>query len=294
MSSEPVLIEVAIEPRTKGDQEKMGVALNRLAGEDRSLRVFSDPESGQTVIGGTGESQLEALVERMKREFKVEANVGVPQVAHRETITRSVEQDYAYKKWFGPRGEYAKVSIRFEPLPPNSGFIFENEAGGAVPQEYVSGVEKGLKAAKENGVIAGFPMIDFKATLTGGSYHEVDSSIHAFDVATRACYREGIVKAGPKLLEPIMRLEVVTPDECMGDIIGDLNRRRGQIDSMDARGDARVIGATAPLTHMFGFASALRSISRGRAHYTMHFVRYAPVPRPEDDGPFSPAIGMCA
>jgi elongation factor G len=276
---EPV-IEVAVEPKTKGDQEKMGLALNRLAQEDPSFRVASDPESGQTVIKGMGELHLEIIVDRMKREFKVEANVGAPQVAYRETITRTVEQDYTHKKQTGGAGQFARVKIRFEPLPPGSGFEFENGVvGGAVPREYVPGVEKGLTAAKETGVIAGFPMIDFKATLIDGAYHDVDSNVLTFDIAARACYREGVPKAGPKLLEPIMRVEVVTPEDYMGDIIGDLNSRRGQIGSMDSRGNARVIGAMVPLANMFGYVSTLRSMSQGRAQYTMHFDHYEQVPQ---------------
>ncbi len=276
---EPV-IEVAVEPKTKGDQEKMGLALNRLAQEDPSFRVASDPESGQTVIKGMGELHLEIIVDRMKREFKVEANVGAPQVAYRETITRTVEQDYTHKKQTGGSGQYAKVKIRFEPLPPGSGFEFENEVvGGSVPKEYVPGVEKGLTAVKEQGTIAGFPMIDFKATLIDGDYHDVDSNVLTFDIAARACYREGIPKAGPKLLEPIMSVEVVTPDDYMGDIIGDLNSRRGQIGTMDSRGNARVISAMVPLANMFGYVSTLRSMSQGRAQYTMQFDHYEQVPQ---------------
>ncbi len=276
---EPV-IEVSVEPKTKGDQEKMGVALNRLAQEDPSFRVASDPESGQTIIKGMGELHLEIIVDRMKREFKVEATVGAPQVAYRETITRTVEQDYTHKKQTGGAGQYAKVKIRFEPLPPGSGFVFENEViGGSVPKEFVPGVEKGLKVAKESGVIAGFPMIDFKASLIDGDYHDVDSNVMTFDIAARACYREGVPKAGPKLLEPIMRVEVVTPEEYMGDVIGDLNSRRGQIGSMDSRGNARVIGAMVPLANMFGYVSTLRSMSQGRAQYTMHFDHYEQVPQ---------------
>jgi elongation factor G len=274
------VIEVAVEPKTKADQEKMGVALNRLAQEDPSFRVSSDPESGQTIIKGMGELHLEIIVDRMKREFKVEANVGAPQVAYRETITRTVEQDYTHKKQTGGSGQYAKVKIRFEPLPAGSGFEFENEVvGGSVPKEYVPGVEKGLTAVKEQGTIAGFPMIDFKATLIDGDYHDVDSNVLTFDIAARACYREGIPKAGPKLLEPIMRVEVVTPEDYMGDIYGDLSSRRGQIGTMDSRGNARVISAMVPLANMFGYVSTLRSMSQGRAQYTMHFDHYEQVPQ---------------
>jgi len=276
---EPV-IEVAVEPKTKGDQEKMGMALNRLAQEDPSFRVSSDAESGQTIIKGMGELHLEIIVDRMKREFKVEANVGAPQVAYRETISRKIEQDYTHKKQTGGSGQFARVKIRFEPLPPGSGFEFENDVvGGAVPREFVPGVEKGLKAAKETGVIAGFPMIDFKATLIDGAYHDVDSNVLTFDIAARACYREGIPKAGPKLLEPIMKVEVVTPDDYMGDVIGDLNSRRGQVQGMDSRGNARVITAMVPLANMFGYVNTLRSMSQGRAQYTMHFDHYEQVPQ---------------
>jgi elongation factor G len=276
---EPV-IEVAVEPKTKGDQEKMGVALMRLADEDPSFRVATDPESGQTVIKGMGELHLEIIVDRMRREFKVEANVGAPQVAYRETITKTVEHDYTHKKQTGGSGQFARVKIRFEPLPPGSGFEFENEVvGGSVPREYVPGVEKGLKSAKESGVLAGFPLIDFKASLIDGAYHDVDSSALAFEIAARACYREGIERARPVLLEPIMRVEVVTPEEYMGDIIGDLNSRRGQIQGMDSRGNARVVNAMVPLANMFGYVNNLRSMSQGRATYTMHFDHYAQVPQ---------------
>ncbi|MGH6937965.1 elongation factor G [Hypericibacter sp.] len=276
---EPV-IEVAVEPKTKSDQEKMGMALNRLAQEDPSFRVSSDAESGQTIIKGMGELHLEIIVDRMKREFKVEANVGAPQVAYRETISRKIEQDYTHKKQTGGSGQFARVKIRFEPLPAGSGFEFENDVvGGSVPREFIPGVEKGLKAAKETGVIAGFPMIDFKATLIDGAYHDVDSNVLTFDIAARACYREGIPKAGPKLLEPIMKVEVVTPDDYMGDVIGDLNSRRGQVQGMDSRGNARVIAAMVPLANMFGYVNTLRSMSQGRAQYTMHFDHYEQVPQ---------------
>ncbi|HXQ64926.1 MAG TPA: elongation factor G [Alphaproteobacteria bacterium] len=276
---EPV-IEVAVEPKSKGDQEKMGVALARLADEDPSFRVTTDQESGQTVIKGMGELHLEIIVDRMRREFKVEANVGAPQVAYRETITKTIEHDYTHKKQTGGSGQFARIKIRFEPLPPGSGFQFENDVvGGAVPREYVPGVEKGLKAARESGVLAGFPMIDFKATLVDGAYHDVDSSALAFEIAARACYREGIERARPVLLEPIMRVEVVTPEEYMGDVIGDLNSRRGHIQGMDARGNAHVINAMVPLANMFGYVNNLRSMSQGRATYTMHFDHYAQVPQ---------------
>jgi elongation factor G len=275
---EPV-IEIAVEPKTKGDQEKMGQALARLATEDPSFRVSVDHESGQTVIKGMGELHLEIIVDRMKREFKVDANIGAPQVAYRETITRAAEIDYVHRKQTGGSGQFARVKIRFEPLPPGSGFVFENSVvGGTVPKEFVPGVEKGLRGASENGIIAGFPLIDFKAQLFDGAYHEVDSSVLAFEIAARAAFKDGAVKAGPKLLEPIMRVEVVTPDDYMGDVIGDLNSRRGQITGMDSRGNARVIDAMVPLANMFGYVNTLRSMSQGRAQYTMHFDHYEQVP----------------
>jgi elongation factor G len=274
------VIEVAVEPKTKVDQEKMGAALARLATEDPSFRVSVDQESGQTVIKGMGELHLEIIVDRMKREFKVEANVGAPQVAYRETITRSVEHVYTHKKQTGGSGQYAKIKVNFEPLPPGGGVVFENDVvGGRVPREYIPGVEKGIIGAAETGVLAGFPMIDFKATLTDGDYHDVDSSVLAFEIAARACYREGIAKAGPVLLEPVMRVEVVTPEDYMGDIIGDLNSRRGQILGMTQRGNATVINSMVPLANMFGYVNTLRSMSQGRAQYTMHFDHYAQVPQ---------------
>ncbi|EPY00284.1 elongation factor G [Magnetospirillum fulvum] len=280
---EPV-IEVAVEPKSKADQEKMGVALARLAAEDPSFRVASDPESGQTVIKGMGELHLEILVDRMKREFKVEANVGAPQVAYRETISKSYECDYTHKKQTGGSGQFARVKIRFEPAEKGEGFVFTNKVvGGSVPKEYVPGVEKGIRSAMDNGVIAGFPLIDFKATLIDGAYHDVDSSVLAFEIASRAAFREGIAKAGPKLLEPMMRVEVVTPEDYMGDVIGDLNSRRGQVNGMDQRGNARVITAMVPLANMFGYVNTLRSMSQGRAQYTMHFDHYSEVPQNVSD-----------
>jgi elongation factor G len=275
---EPV-IEVAVEPKTKGDQEKMGAALSRLAQEDPSFQVASDPESGQTVIKGMGELHLEILVDRMKREFKVDANVGAPQVAYRETITRQAEVDYTHKKQTGGSGQFARVKIIFAPLEAGEGFVFDNAVtGGAVPKEFVPGVEKGLRGARDSGMIAGFPVIDFKATLIDGASHDVDSSVLAFEIASRAAFREGIVKAAPVLLEPVMRVEVVTPDEYMGDIIGDLQSRRGVPQNMDQRGNARVITAMVPLANMFGYINTLRSMSQGRAQYTMHFDHYERVP----------------
>ncbi|MEK9673783.1 MAG: elongation factor G [Rhodospirillaceae bacterium] len=275
---EPV-IEVAVEPKTKADQEKMGVALNRLAAEDPSFRVTTDQESGQTVIKGMGELHLEILVDRMKREFKVEANVGQPQVAYRETISREADIDYTHKKQTGGSGQFARVKIKFEPVPDGTGFEFENTVvGGNVPREYVPGVEKGLKSAMESGVLTGFPVTGIKCTLYDGNYHDVDSSVMAFEIAARAAFREGCQKAGPILLEPMMAVEVVTPEEYMGDIIGDLNSRRGQINAMDQRGNARVITANVPLANMFGYVNTLRSLSQGRAQFTMQFDHYEQVP----------------
>jgi elongation factor G len=274
------VIEVAVEPKTKTDQEKMGVALGRLAQEDPSFRVSSDPESGQTVIKGMGELHLEILVDRMKREFKVDANVGAPQVAYRETITRVAEIDHIHKKQTGGSGQFARVKLVFEPLPSGEGFVFENAVtGGSVPKEYVPGVQKGLNSARETGVIAGFPMIDFKVTLVDGASHDVDSSVMAFEIATRAAYREGVARARPVLLEPVMRVEVVTPEDYMSNIIGDLNSRRGAVSGMDTRGNARVINAMVPLANMFGYVNTLRSMSQGRAQYTMHFDHYERVPQ---------------
>jgi elongation factor G len=274
------VIEVAVEPKTKVDQEKMGVALNRLAQEDPSFRVSVDHESGQTVIKGMGELHLEIIVDRMKREFKVEANVGAPQVAYRETITRDSEVDYTHKKQTGGSGQFARVKIRFEPLPSGSGFQFENKVvGGNVPREFIPAVEKGLRSATETGVLVGFPMIDFKATLYDGAYHDVDSSAIAFEIASRAAFREGIAKASPRLLEPMMRVEVVTPEDYLGDIIGDLNSRRGSISGMDQRANARVVAAQVPLANMFGYVNNLRSMSQGRAQFTMFFDHYEQVPQ---------------
>ncbi|MEE8123561.1 MAG: elongation factor G [Alphaproteobacteria bacterium] len=274
------VIEVAVEPRTKSDQEKMAQALSRLAAEDPSFRVTTDVESGQTVIKGMGELHLEIIVDRLRREFSVAANVGAPQVAYRETITRMVETDYIHKKQTGGAGQFARVKIRFEPLEQGEGYQFENAVvGGAVPREYISGVGKGLESARESGILVGFPVIDFKATLTDGDHHDVDSSTLAFEIAARAAFREGMAKAGPVLLEPMMRVEVVTPQDYMGDIIGDFKSRRGEVSGLDQRGNARVISGLVPLANMFGYVSALRSMSQGRAQFTMHFAHYEPVPQ---------------
>ena len=274
------VIEVAVEPRTKGDQEKMGTALARLAAEDPSFRVTTDRESGQTIVKGMGELHLDIIVDRMRREFRVDANVGAPQVAYRETITRPAEVDHTHKKQTGGSGQFARVKLVFEPGEPGSGFTFENRVvGGAVPREYVPGVEKGLAESRETGVIAGFPVIDFRAVLVDGASHDVDSSVMAFEIAARGAFREGMAKSRPRLLEPVMRVEVVTPDDYMGDIIGDLNSRRGQVSEMDQRGNARIITAQVPLANMFGYVNTLRSMSQGRAQYTMHFDHYEQVPQ---------------
>jgi len=275
---EPV-IEIAIEPKTKADQEKMGMALSRLASEDPSLRVSSDEETGQTILKGMGELHLEIIVDRMKREFKVEANVGAPQVAYRETITKKATIDYTHKKQSGGSGQFAKISLEIEPLKAGEGFVFESKiVGGSIPKEFIPGVEKGLKASLDNGVVAGYPTIDFKATLVDGAYHDVDSSVLAFEIAARAAFREGMVKGDPKLLEPIMKVEVVTPEDYTGSVIGDLTGRRGQIQGQDMRGNAIVVDAMVPLAKMFGYVNTLRSMTQGRAQYTMQFDHYEQVP----------------
>jgi elongation factor G len=273
------VIEVAVEPKTKADQEKMGVALNKLAAEDPSFRVGTDQESGQTVIKGMGELHLEIIVDRMKREYKVDANVGAPQVAYRETLTRNAEVDYTHKKQTGGSGQFARIKLNFLPGEKGSGVKFDSRiVGGSVPKEYIPGVQKGIEASTQNGVIAGFPMTDIRVELVDGAYHEVDSSVMAFEIAARSAFREGAAKAGPQLLEPVMRVEVVTPEDYMGDIIGDLNSRRGQITGMEPRGNAQVVNAMVPLATMFGYVNTLRSLSQGRAQFTMHFDHYEPVP----------------
>ncbi len=273
------VIEIAIEPKSKNDQEKMSTGLQRLAAEDPSFQVSSDNESGQTIMRGMGELHLDILVDRLKREFKVEANIGAPQVAYRETITREVEVDYTHKKQSGGSGQFARVKIVFAPLA-EGGFQFTNKVvGGSVPKEFIPGVEKGINQAKESGTIAGFPVIDFEATLVDGASHDVDSSVLAFEIAGRAAFRDAMNKAGPKLLEPVMKVEVITPEEYMGDIIGDLNSRRGNVGGMEPRGNAKVIDAMVPLANMFGYINNLRSMSQGRAQYSMQFDHYEQVPQ---------------
>ena len=280
---EPV-IEIAVEPKTKADQEKMGEALGRLAAEDPSFRVTSDEESGQTIIKGMGELHLDIIVDRMKREFKVEANVGAPQVAYRETILGSTEVTYIHKKQSGGSGQFAKVTLSVEPLEPGKGREVENKIkGGAIPKEFIPGVEKGVLSVAESGILAGFPVIDYKVTILDGLHHDVDSSVLAFEIASRMCFREACQKATLKLLEPMMKVEVVTPEDFMGDVIGDLNSRRGQVASTEARGNATAINATVPLANMFGYINNLRSSTQGRAQYTMQFSHYDKVPQNVQD-----------
>ncbi|MFC3053364.1 elongation factor G [Kordiimonas pumila] len=276
---EPV-IEVAVEPKTKADQEKMGIALNRLAAEDPSFRVSSDEESGQTVIAGMGELHLDILVDRMRREFKVECNVGAPQVAYRESFAKEVEVDYTHKKQSGGSGQFGRVKMVVTPGERGSGFQFKDEIkGGNIPKEYIPGVEKGIKDIAESGALIGFPIIDFSVRLIDGAYHDVDSSVLAFEIAGRGATREAASKAGIRLLEPIMKVEVVTPDDYMGDVIGDLNKRRGQIQGSETRGPNSVINAMVPLANMFGYVNELRSFSQGRAQFTMQFDHYDAVPQ---------------
>jgi elongation factor G len=279
------VISVAVEPKTKADQEKMGMALQRLAKEDPSFRVSTDEESGQTIISGMGELHLEIIVDRMKREFKVEANVGKPQVAYRETIRGTVEQEGKFVRQSGGRGQYGHVWLRLEPLPAGKGYEFVNGVvGGTVPREFVPAVDKGIREACETGVIAGYPVVDVKITLTDGSYHDVDSSEMAFKIAGSIGFKEGFKKAHPVLLEPIMKVEVVTPEEYSGDVIGDLSRRRGQILGMEEGPSGKAIAADVPLSEMFGYATTVRSMSQGRATFTMEFGRYAEVPPGIADG----------
>ena len=273
------VIEIAVEPKTKADQEKMGIALQRLSAEDPSFRVETDLESGQTIMKGMGELHLDILVDRMKREFKVEANIGAPQVAYRETIGHAVEHSYTHKKQSGGSGQFGEVKMEIIPTEPGEGYSFESKiVGGSVPKEYIPGVEKGILSVMDNGPLAGFPVIDFKVVLLDGKFHDVDSSIMAFEIAARMCMREGMRKAGAKLLEPIMKVEVVTPEDYTGGIIGDLTSRRGMVQGQDTRGNAIVIDAMVPLANMFGYINTLRSMSSGRAQFTMQFDHYDPVP----------------
>ena len=274
------VIEIAVEPKSKADQEKLGVALQKLAAEDPSFTVSTDHESGQTILKGMGELHLDIKIDILKRTYKVEANIGAPQVAYRESLSRKAEIDYTHKKQTGGTGQFARVKLVFEPGEPGTDFVFESAiVGGAVPKEYIPGVEKGLKSAKDNGLLAGFPVIDVKATLVDGAFHDVDSSVLAFEIASRAAFKELREKGGPKLLEPIMAVEVVTPEEYLGSVIGDLNGRRGMIQGQDMRGNATVVNAFVPLANMFGYVNTLRGMSQGRAQFTMQYDHYEPVPQ---------------
>jgi elongation factor G len=276
---EPV-IDLAIEPKTKADQDKLGVALARLGEEDPTFRVSTDPETGQTIISGMGELHLEIIVDRLKREFKVDANVGKPQVAYRETITRPVDVEGKFVRQSGGRGQYGHVKIKAEPLGRGSGFEFVNAiVGGVIPREYIPAVQKGIEEAMQSGPLTGFPIVDLKVTLYDGSYHEVDSSEMAFKIAGSMAIKEAIEKGGAAILEPIMRVEVITPEEFLGSIIGDLNSRRGQIQGMEERGNARLVRAFVPLAEMFGYANDMRSMSQGRAQFSMFFDHYEQVPQ---------------
>ena len=278
------VIEIAVEPKTKADQEKMGEALGRLAKEDPSFRVTSDEESGQTIIKGMGELHLDIIVDRMKREFKVEANIGAPQVAYRETILKNAEFDYIHKKQSGGAGQFARVKISIEPLEPGKGREIENKIKGAsIPKEFIPGVEKGIETVSDAGILAGFPIIDYKVTILDGLHHDVDSSVLAFELASRQCFKEVCSRATLKLLEPVMRVEVVTPEDYMGDVIGDLNSRRGHISTQEVRGNATIITAMVPLANMFGYINSLRSMSQGRAQYSMFFDHYEKVPQNVQD-----------
>ena len=274
------VIEISVEPKTKADQEKLGVALAKLASEDPSFTVSTDHESGQTILKGMGELHLDIKIDILRRTYKVDATIGEPQVAYRESLGRKVDIDYTHKKQTGGTGQFARVMITFEPGEPGSGFVFENSiVGGAVPKEYIPGVQKGLESIKDGGLLAGFPLIDFKATLTDGKYHDVDSSVLAFEIAARAAFRELKEKGAPKLLEPIMAVEVVTPEDYLGSVIGDLNGRRGMIQGQDMRGNATVVNAFVPLANMFGYVNTLRGMSQGRAAFTMQYDHYEPVPQ---------------
>jgi elongation factor G len=291
----PWLVEVAIEPKSKADREKLDIALAKLAAEDPSFRVSTDEESGQTILKGMGELHLDIKVDILRRTYKIDANIGAPQVAFREQITKRAEVKYTHKKQTGRTGQFAEVSIVVEPNEPGKGYEFESKIGGdAVPKEFIPGVEKGIGGVLSCGVVAGFPVVDVRVQLVDAKYHEVDSSARAFEIASRAAFREALQKGKSVLLEPIMKVEVVTPEGYIGSVIGDLNLRRGQIQGQDMRGNANVINAMVPLMNMFGYVNNLRSMSQGRATFTMQFDHYAPTPMPEGNPPFRPAIGMRA
>jgi elongation factor G len=292
----PFLIEIAIEPKSKADQEKLDVALTRLAAEDPSFRVSTDRESGQIILGGTSEGHLDAKIEFLKSDG-IDANIGAPQVAFRECITHRVEHSFTHKKQSGRNSQFASVTLAVEPNERGKGYEFESRIiGGAIPEEYIPGVEKGVTSVLSSGVVAGFPVVDVRVQLLDGKYHDLDSSALAFEIATRACFREALQKAGPVLLEPIMKVEVVTPEDCAAPVIRDLKLRRGEIIGQDMRDDSVVIDATVPLMNLFDYVSPLRQKSNGRATFTMRFAHYAPAPpnSPNNDPPFRPAIGMRA
>jgi translation elongation factor EF-G len=291
--TQPRLVEIAIEPKSKADEEKLDIALARLAAEDATFEVSMDHESGQTILKGLSELHLDAKLDVLRQAFNIDARVGAPQVAFRERITRSAEVEYTHKKQSGRFGQFAVVKLHVEPNEPGKGYQFESKiAGDAVPVEYIPGVEKGIASVLSSGVVAGFPVVDVKVELIDGKYHDVDSSALAFEIAARAAFREALRKAKSVLLEPIMKVEVVSPEDCIASLITDLNLRRGEIQRRDMRGNVTVINAMVPLMNMFGYVNSLRSMSRGRAAFTMQFDHYAPAPLPEDDPPFRPTIGM--
>jgi elongation factor G len=294
-TQQPCLVEIAIEPKSKADREKLDIALAKLAEEDPSFRVSTDQESGQTILKGMGELHLDTKIDILRRTYKVDANIGALQVAFREWVTKRAEVKYTHKKQTGRTGQFAEVSIVVEPNELGKGYEFESKiVGGVVPKEYIPSVEKGIESVLSSGVVAGFPVIDVKVQLVDCKYHDVDSSALAFEIASRAAFREALQKGKSVLLEPIMKVEVVTPEDHTGSIISDLNLRRAQIQGRDMRGNANVINAMVPLMSMFGYVNNLRSMSQGRATFTMQFDHYAPAPVPEDDPPFRPAIGMRA
>jgi elongation factor G len=291
----PWLVEVAIEPKSKSDREKLGVALAKLAAEDPSFRVSTDQESGQTILKGMGELHLDTKIDALKRTYKVDANIGALQVAFRERMTQRVEVEYTYKKIYGPKGDFAYVKFIVEPNEPGRGYAFESKIGDGAMNEYIPGIEKGLEGVLSAGVVAGFPVVDVKVQLVDAKYHDVDSSVWAFEIASRAAFREALQKGNSVLLEPVMRVEVVTPEDCTGSVIGDLNSRRGRILGQDRRGNTNAVNAMVPLMQMFGYVNNLRSISEGRATFQMQFDHYAPAPcSPEDNPPFRPAMAMRA
>jgi elongation factor G len=297
--AQPWLIERAIEPRSQADQERLAVALAKLVAEDPDFGVSTDPESGQTILKAVSELQLDTKVDILRRTYKIDANIGAPQVAYREKITKPVTIDYQHRKQTGGTGQFAGIKIRCEPLPAGSSFIFENEAvGGSVPRKSIPAVEKGLESALRAGVLAGFPVVDLKVTLIDGRYHEVDSSALSFEICARMALREALQEGGSVLLEPVMKIEVVAPEDHTESVIGDTNSRRGRIQGQDVRGNANVINAMVPLANLFGYANTLRSMSQGRATFTTLFDHYAPIPLPDDDPdndpPFRPAMGMRA